>query len=244
MLGGFILGRYHHIHRPNHSTAPAKPRRFDKRLATPNTAAECLVWRNRPTGAGLKYPNRYPQGPAYSLCQFGRHIIRGVHRGVGETVDPLLHSGHDMGEHRRSREGAPNQALGASKVGIAPDHGVITRYVAVCSPPFRHRPYRLPLGSERFSRESGIGGHFYRPRLLRIHRRDRDHLERLSVPNALICRAPDSASEGAAVGEGIHHPCSYLVEAEDHFTPTPDPTDGGARPPDETPRTFLQNLLR
>ena len=208
-LGGFILGCYNYVHCPNNSTAPAKPHRSDKRPAPPDIAAEHLVWRSRPTCARLKRPNQCPQGSVHPLRQSVGHIVRGIHRSIGQTMDPLLHSGHDVGEYCGPREGTPDQTRGTAEVGIPPDHGVVTRHVAVRAPPFWCCPYRLPMGSERFRRRSGIGGHFRRPRLLRLRCCDRDHLEWMSVPNTLIHYAPGSP----AVDEGIRRACSRPAEA-------------------------------
>ena len=92
MPGRSILGRHCHVHCPDRSTTPAEPRRFDKRPAAPNSGTEHLVRWDRPAGTRLEYPDQRPQDSAYPLCQFGRHTIRGIHRGVGETVDQLLYS--------------------------------------------------------------------------------------------------------------------------------------------------------
>ena len=110
--------------------------------------------------------------------------------------------------------------VGLQKWGIARNHGVAACDVAVCSSCFRHRPCRLPLGSEPFRRGSDIGGRFDRSHLLRMHRRGRNDSERLSVPDAHVHSAP----EGSTVGKGIHPACSCLVEglveAKDHRAPT------------------------
>ena len=109
--------------------------------------------------------------------------ISNIPAGIIKAQAILFASLSITGEYRRSREGAPGQALRTAEVGVAPDHGVVARHVAVCSPPFWRRPYRLPLGSEHFYRGSGVSGHFCRPRLLRHGSND---LERLPIPDTLI----------------------------------------------------------
>jgi len=212
VLGWFFLGRHFRIYCPNRSTAPAKPRRPDERPATPDLRAEHLVRRGLPARTHFEYPHRCRQSSAHPLHQFICHIVRGLHCGDGKTVDPVLHSGNHVGEYRRSREGTPGQTYGTQEVGSAPDHGVPVRYVAVCSPPFRDGSCRLPMGSERFCRGSGVGGHCDRPGLLHIHHRGRDDLERVSVPDTLIRSAPDAST----VGKESHPAYSYLVEAKSH----------------------------
>ena len=119
VLGGFVLGRRHNFHCPNPSTA---------KYLRPH---KCLPQRRHSSFNPLR--------------QFGGHIVRGLHRSVGKTVDPTLHTSLDVGEHRRSREGAPSQVCRSSEMGPALYHGVATRYVAICTPPFQRRPYRLSL---------------------------------------------------------------------------------------------------
>jgi len=112
VLGWFILGRYFRVYCPNRSTAPAKPRRPGERPAAPNIGAEHLVLWNRPVGTHLEYPHRCRQSSVHPARQFIHHVVRGLRRGVGETVDPVLYLGNHMGEHRRSREGIPGQTRG------------------------------------------------------------------------------------------------------------------------------------
>ena len=96
-LGGFILSRYFRIHCPNHSCTPTKPHRPDKRPAPPNIAAEHLIRWERPPGTRLEHPNQYRQSSVHPLRHSVPHVIRGLHLRVGEAVDPVLHSGHDLG---------------------------------------------------------------------------------------------------------------------------------------------------
>ena len=97
VLGGFVLGRYFRIHCSDHSCTPTKPHRPDKRPAPPNTAAEHLVWRDRPPGTCLEHPDQYRQSSVHPLRQPVPYIIRGLCLRAGETVDPVLYSGHDLG---------------------------------------------------------------------------------------------------------------------------------------------------
>ena len=99
-LGGFILGRDFHVHCPNHSCPSTGPRRFDKRPAPPNIAAEHLIRWERPPGTRLEHPNQYRQSSVHPLRHSVPHVIRGLHLRVGEAVDPVLHSGHDLGDYR------------------------------------------------------------------------------------------------------------------------------------------------
>ena len=99
-VGGFVLGRDFRIHCPNHSCTPTKPHRPDKRPAPPNIATEHLIRWNQPPGTRLEHPDQHRQSPVHPLRQFIPYIIRGLHLRVGEAVDPVLHSGHDLGEYR------------------------------------------------------------------------------------------------------------------------------------------------
>jgi len=204
VLGGFILSRHLRVHRSDHPGTPARPHRSDKRPAAPNIAAEYLVCWNRPADARPERPRRCHQSPVHPLRLFVRHIVRGLYRGIGETVDRVLYSSRDVREYRRSREGSPDQIRRISEVGGAYDHGFVARHVAVCAPPFRRRPYRLPLGSELFCGASGVSGHFCGSRVLYLHRPARDHPQRLSVPDIPLYSAP----EGPAVVEGFCRVCS------------------------------------
>ena len=152
-----------------------------------------------------------------------------------------------MGEYRRSGEGTSSQTRGTSEVGITLHHGVAARYVTVRSPSFRRRPCRLSLGDQRFCRRGGARGHPYRRHLLHRHRRGRNTLQRLSVPDTFIHYAP----QGPAVDEGIQNPSSCLVEAKGHpglrrpkITPTPDQRCDRAQLPEELRRTHVQLLHR
>jgi len=97
VLGGFVLGRYFRIHYPNHSRIPTKPRQPDKRPAPPNTAAEHLIWWDRSPGTHLEHPDQYRQSSVHPLRQSVPYVARGLCLRVGETVDPVLYSGHDLG---------------------------------------------------------------------------------------------------------------------------------------------------
>jgi len=97
VLGGFVLGRDFRVHCPNHSCTPAKPHRPDKRPAPPNIAAEHLIWWNQPPGTCLEHPDQYRQSSVHPLRQSVPYVVRGFCLRVGETVDPVLHSGHDLG---------------------------------------------------------------------------------------------------------------------------------------------------
>jgi len=123
MSGGFILGHYYYIYRPNH----------------------------------LEYLRRCCQSSVHPLRQFIRYIVRGLYCGVGETVDPVLHSSHHVGGYRQSRRGTPGQAHGIFGLGAAPGRRVIVCSIEVCSPSLWDRTCRLPLGSEHFCRGSGFG---------------------------------------------------------------------------------------
>jgi len=63
------------------------------------------TWWNRPAGTHLGHPRKCGQSSSNLVRQSNRHLVRGIHHGVWETVDPGLHSSHVVGEHRRSSEG-------------------------------------------------------------------------------------------------------------------------------------------
>ena len=97
VLGGFVLGRDFRIHCPNHSCTPTRSHRPDKRPAPPNTAAERLIWWDRSPGTCLEHPHHYRQIPVHPPRQSVPYIVRGVCLRAGETVDPVLYPGHDLG---------------------------------------------------------------------------------------------------------------------------------------------------
>jgi len=82
-LGGSVLSRYFRVHCPNCSGTPARPRRPDKRPATPNITAERVVWWSRSPGTHLECPHRRPQSSVHPFRQFVHHALRGLHRSVG-----------------------------------------------------------------------------------------------------------------------------------------------------------------
>jgi hypothetical protein len=191
VLGGFVLCRLHNFHCPNHSIASVKPLRPHERPTPSNIATKRFVWWVRPAGTRHECFLQSCQSSVNPLCQFGCHIIRGLHRGIGETVDPVLQTGLDVGEHRRSREGTPGQVRGASEVGTTLHHGVATRFVATCTPPFRHRPYRLSLGSRPFRCGGDTGRSLASALRFTPYSRGCDDLERLPIPDALIHFTPE-----------------------------------------------------
>jgi hypothetical protein len=157
-----------------------------------------------------------------------------------ESSGSCITLGHDVGEHRRSREGTPDQTHGTSEVGIAPDHGVAARYVAVCFTPFRHRPRRLSLGSRHFLAEvvlvvTSIGLAFYTC---------------IAVAATVYSDCPFQTPfsillpKDPAVGEGFYHARSCLVEAKGHPAPIPDRICDRARLPEDLRQTCAQDLHR
>ena len=228
VLGWFILGGHYYLHRSDHSPASTEPHRSHKCSTPPSITTKRLVWWGRPLGTNLGHTHRCRQSSSHPPHQSVHHTVRCIHRGVGETVDPILRPGHDVGEHRRPREETPGQVCGTPEVGTSPDHGVSAHHVTVRPPSFRHFPRSLSLGSERFRWGTRGGDHFYWRCFLRRHRRSSDSLERLPFPDALVCVTP----KGAPSSEGTHEVDSRLVGAEDHCThhlvPALGPTGGGA----------------
>ena len=239
-LGGSVLCGLHGFHCPNHPIDSAKPHRSHQRPTASNLTTERFLWRIQPASTRHECFLRPCQSSGDPLCQFGRHIIRGLHRSVGETVDHVLQTGLDVGEHRRSRTGTPGQVRGASEVGTTLHHGIATRFVATCTPPFRHRPCRLSLGYRPFRCGGHTSGHLLRLRILRRYSRGCDDLERLPIQDTLI-HVP---SEDFALDEGGYRARSPLAEAMGHCAPTTDRTGGRERSPDGPNRAFAQDLIR
>ena len=219
VLGGFVLCRRYNFHCPNNSVAPTKPFRPHERSTASNITTKRFIRWFRPAGTRREC---FLQGCPSSvdlICQFGSHLTCGLRRGIGETMGRVLHTSLDVGEHRRSREGTPSEVRGASEVETTLHHGVTTRFVAVCAPPFWHRPQCLPLGSRPFRRNHRGWVHVFWYCVLRVYHRRCNYLDRLSVPDTLI----DFTSEGVAVQEGIPRARLCLAVAKGQRTPAPYP---------------------
>ena len=124
------------------------------------------------------------------------------------AVDPVLYSDLDVRKHRRSREGTPSRARGTAKMGVALDHGVTARHVAIRTL-FQRRPYRVSMGYKRFRCKGCANGRLSRLHVLCLYSRVCDGLEKPSIPDALIHFAP----EAVGAGEGRYQLCPVTAEA-------------------------------
>ena len=100
MLGGSLLSGIHGFHCPNHSIASAKPRRSHQRPTASNIATKCFVWWAQPAGTRQECSPQCRQSSVNLLCQFGYHVFGSLRRSVMETVDLVLRTSYDVGEHR------------------------------------------------------------------------------------------------------------------------------------------------
>jgi len=151
-------------------------------------------------------------------------------------MDPILYAGFNVGEYRRSREGAPNQVRRTSEVGATLYHGVPSRSPAVCTPPFCRRPYSLSLGYRHARCAGDTRRHRHWLHVLPLHSRSRHNLERLPFPDALI----RFSSQGVALDEGSYSTSSCLVEAMVHRAPVADRANCRGGSPIEPHRTLVQ----
>ena len=98
VLGGSLLCCCYGFHRPDQPIASAKPRGPHERSTASNVATKQFVRRIKPAGTCReRFLQRY-QSPIDPIYQFGRYAIRGLHYGVGETVDPLLSTHQQHGK--------------------------------------------------------------------------------------------------------------------------------------------------
>lgn len=208
VLGGSLLCCCYGFHRPDQPIASAKPRGPHERSTASNVATKQFVRRIKPAGTCReRFLQRY-QSPIDPIYQFGRYAIRGLHYGVGETVDPLLSTRLRVGGHHRSREGTPTQVCGTPDVEATHHH---TCFVATCTPSFQRWHCRLSLGSRPFRCSGDTCGQLHRLFVLRLRIRSCDNLARLSIPNTRVHFFPEGFFLGEEIRRVYPHPAEATV---------------------------------
>jgi hypothetical protein len=137
VLGGSLLCRHHGFHCSNRSSDSAKPRRPHKCPTASAIATRRFVRWIRPASTRQQCFLQRCQSSVNPICQFCCHLIRGLPRGIGQTVDLVLSTNI---KDCLSREGTPGQVRGASEMGATLHHGVATSFVATCTPALRFTP--------------------------------------------------------------------------------------------------------
>jgi hypothetical protein len=90
MLGGSVLRYLHGFHCSNHSIASAKPFRPHQCPTASAIATQRFVRRIRPAGTRDECFPHCSQSSVNPLCKLVCHFVRGLHRGVGQAMDPVL----------------------------------------------------------------------------------------------------------------------------------------------------------